>query len=386
MIKSYQSRRQSQIKPSTDAIARQSVKIDKFSDVKLSFVRLDKYKNSLTPSYKRILSFIFSLRAIKDLYLLNETVRKKAGCSTRTVQRGFKKLIADGLLSRTREHGRSVFLYKLNPILLKGKQSYEMWCKESPQEYSDIVMKHGMIPPGKKRIIVKSKRTSLSEYVTLNIIGSLLKFKLIGRKRSRISMNFLKKEEISIANFNEIVFSKIRKKIGSGFRLNRTEKLKLFAFPESVLELAFKHFSWERAKGRTIGYGWFLSMCIESCKKIGIKPDWSNFYRLCEEYGVDPKTRRNETIPAKVEYKSASPAPKSVPDPVPIEIQEIIPPRTITEWRAERAVLQKRLDTYQKQKNPYKKFAIKIMMNEIANAEIEIAKCLDTGIMAQEIQ
>jgi predicted transcriptional regulator len=386
MIKSYQSIRQSQIKPSTGAIVRQSVKIDKFSDVKLSFVRLDEYKNSLTPSFKRILSFVFSLRAIKDLYLLNETVRKKAGCSTRTVQRGFKKLIADGLLSRTQEHGRSVFLYKLNPILLKGKQSYEMWCKESPQEYSDIVMKHGMIPPGKKRIIIKSKRTSPSEYVTLNIIGSLLKFKLIGQKRRKIRMNFLKKEEISIANFNEIVFSKIRKKIGSGFRLNRTENLKLFAFPESVLELAFKHFSWERGKGRKIGYGWFLSICIESCKKIGIKPDWSNFYRLCEEYGVDPKTRTNKTIPAKVEYKSASPAPKSVPDPVLIEIQEIIPPRTITEWRAERAALQKRLATYQKQKNPYKKFAIKIMVDEIANAEIEIAKCLDTGIMAQEIQ
>jgi hypothetical protein len=386
MIKSYQAIRQSQINPSTATIARQSVKTDKFSDVKLSFVSLDEYKNSLTPSFKRILSFIFSLRAITDLYLLNETVKNQAGCSIRTVQRAFKKFIADGLLSRTQEHQRSVFLYKLNPILLRGKQSYEMWCKESPQEYSDIVMKHGMIPPGKKRIILKSQKTSPSEYVTLNIMGSLLKFKLIGRKRRKLKMNFLKKEGISIANFDEIVFSKIRKKIGSGFRLNRTENLKLFAFSESVLELSFKHFSWEQAKGRTIEYGWFLSMCIEYCKKVGIKPDWSSFYRLCEEYGVDPKTRRNKTLPAKVEYKSASPAPISVPDLVSIEIQEIIPPRTITEWRAERAVLQKRLDTYQKQKNPYKNFAIKIMMNEIANAEIEIAKCLDTRIMAQEMQ
>lgn len=386
MIKSYQSIRQSQIKPSTATIFRQSVKIDKFSDVKLSFVNLDEYKNSLTPSFKRILSFVFSLRAIKDLYLLNETVKNQAKCSTRTVQRAFKKLIADGLLSRTQDHHRSAFLYKLNPILLRGKQSYEMWCKESPQEYSDIVMKHGMIPPGKKRIILKIKKTFAYENVTLNIMGSLLKFKLIGQKARKIRMNFSKKEEISIANFDEIVFSKIRKKIGSGFRLNRTENLKLFAFPESVLELAFKHFSWERAKGRTIGYGWFLSMCIEYCKKVGIKPDWGNFYRLCEEYGVDPKTRKNKALPAKVECKSASPAPKSVPDPVLIEIQEIIPPRTITEWRAERAALQKRLATYQKQKNPYKKFAIKIMVDEIANAEIEIAKCLDTGIMAQEIQ
>ncbi len=82
----------------------------------------------------------------------------------------------------------------------------------------------------------------------------------------------------------------------------------------------------------------------------------------------------------------ASPVPISVPVPVPIEIQEIIPPRTITEWRVERAVLQKRLDTYQKQKNLYKKFAIKIMIDEIANAEIEIAKYLDTEIIAQEIQ
>ncbi len=197
-------------------------------------------------------------------------------------------------------------------------------------------------------------------------------------------MSFSKKGDVSLSSFDEIVFSKIRKKIRSSFVLNRTEQLKLFAFPDSVLEPAFKQFSWERDKGKKIGYGFFLNICIDLCKKQGMKPDWNYFYRLCKEYDVDPKTRSGKTIPVEGRSPSAAPVSVSVSNSVSAEIRKVIPPPTIPELWDRRKVIQDMIETAKKQHNVYTEFAIGAMMEEIKDIENEVSDLLSRGDLSRE--
>ena len=265
-----------------------------------------------------------------------ESIAKKAKCSKRHISRTTKKFQELGWLSKERDTGWERVQYKINPLLVSGPLSSEFWLNLLNEEELQVYIDHDMLPGGyipksipKERIIPRatywkkreeeikkfkeekrkveeqknrkerenyrspSNRVEVTPSKEIYISGSYLsknlqgcenvdKYFVSGRSKYPVSRDVeMSKKTL---NFNNLGFSRVMTHISSLYEFNASQRLKLFAFPISCLEIVFENMESYVSPQR--GGRKFFLKCQAHCEQRRMKPDWNRYTSLCEEYGI----------------------------------------------------------------------------------------------------
>lgn len=276
------------------------------------------YIRGLPESCKDVLAYLLMFKKATRVVINRKTFAEKLGYSLKTITRATNKLMADGLLYKYRENTYVSNDYILSPVLYKGKASFEIWLNYSlTEEQQRHYLLHGVLPNDAvpKPFLYRVQQGNVP--CNINIYKrEYLYYKRVRRGRAQVH-NYPKKGMMSMKNgkrglanvkstdkqglnLDEIGFSDTSKSISSLLSLNNSQKLKLFAFPESCL-----HHVWGSLKSMTFVYpkrGWqeFLKQAISFCTKLGIRPDWDKYKRLCTLYDIQvEKEHGSYTSPKK---------------------------------------------------------------------------------------
>lgn len=289
------------------------------------------YRLNLSKSMKKVFDYLFGKRYLSRVKLLNSTIAKDCGVSVRTVIRATNTFMSDGLIFKTQLFARDVNEYMVSPLLKKGKSSFDVWLNTLSDRDLKLYRDHGLLPNGhfpkakqyadgpEVNITVERTRAESiptkplsrfkTKFVTLNInnnnIDNLYINKNVMYARARNvalplpdtesanTTNFVKikkGEGVSVRNldpnYESLEFTPAQKAVDALFSLRPTQKLKLFAFPESALEHCTAQFKKEHRKNDVKGWMWFIKQAIFFCGQIRIRPDWTRYYNLCTFYGI----------------------------------------------------------------------------------------------------
>lgn len=301
------------------------------SDSRNNFTKKNQYEyvSNYRGVGKKIYEFLYTFRNLPFIKLKNDTIARKVGCCTRTVQRWTRRLQSEDLVTINRTSQYDVNEYTMH---ITKRQAYAYHLNTLTQTQYDELNAHGTIGGNdisttyKYESVVQSY-SFINKYIYItnpyhltrarDKMGSFLEKKESSQKKRVVrGIKMLQEEQRTWISRNKgepnlrkvleseplksQIFTKPLEDLAQLLGFNEREKLKLVAFPDETIVYAH-NFAKSVISGKHIMrnpikdvVGWIMGIATNHCKEKKIEPCWKWYFDLCEILKIEA-IRHDET-------------------------------------------------------------------------------------------